>query len=220
MQLFETKGEAGSCPLEVTNLTAYYHDMSEPVWKGLSFRVPKGSTMIVTGGNGSGKSTLLLALCGIIRTTGEIRIFGEVLSEKNLRKLRRLMGVMFEDPEDQLFCPTLYEDLAFGPRNLGLGKEEVEARVKDALEAVGLAGFEGRSPHHMSLGEKRRAALATILTMKPAIYLLDEPTANLDKRHKARMLEIIKRLEGTRVIATHDEEMFGDFENVVHYRLA
>lgn len=209
-----------SLAVEVVNLTAGYHDMKEPVLRGLSFSVPRDATMIVTGGNGSGKSTLLLALCGIIKSSGEIRIFGEVLNEKNIRRLRRLMGVMFEDPEDQLFCPTLYEDLAFGPLNLGLENDEVNRRVKDALEAVGLAGFECRSPHHMSLGEKRRAALASILTMKPLIYLLDEPTANLDKWHKARMLKIIRRLEGTKIIATHDEEMFGGFENILHFSLA
>jgi len=145
---------------------------------------------------------------GDLGTGRVVKIFGiTVDGRKSLREIRRRVGIVFQNPEDQLFCPTVFDDVAFGPLNYGLPPEEVRARVRSALEAVGMSGFEDRVPHHLSFGEKKRISLATVLSMNPDIILLDEPTSNLDPRSRRKVIEVIASLRVTKVIATHDLEM-------------
>ncbi len=156
--------------------------------------------------DGAGKSTLLLALIGVLRAKGTIRVGEVILSRSTLREVRRLVGLVFQDPDDQLFMPTIAEDLAFGPAQMGLARPELDARVEEALTSVGLAGLGGRAPHHLSGGEKRAASLATVLSMGPEILALDEPTTGLDPRSRRRVIKLLRRLGGTCLIATHDLE--------------
>jgi len=167
----------------------------------------EGERLAVLGANGAGKTTLLLHLNGILRCRdGEVRIHGKPLGRATLKEARAKVGVVFQNPEDQLFCPTVYEDVAFGPRNMGLPEPEVAERVRDALRAVGMEGAEHRSPFHMSLGEKKRVALATVLAMRSPILALDEPTSNLDPRGRRQLAELLDALSCTLIVATHDLE--------------
>ena len=161
------------------------------------------------GPNGAGKTTLFLHLNGLLTgNAGAVRMFGITLDgRKSLREIRRRIGIVFQNPEDQLFCPTVFDDVAFGPLNYGLSPEEVRMRVRDALEAVGIPGFQDRVSHHLSFGEKKRVSLATVLSMNPDAILLDEPTSNLDPRARRKVMEVIRSLEVAKVIATHDLEM-------------
>jgi len=191
--------------LEARNLRYRYSDGREAL-RGVDLVVREGERLVLIGPNGAGKSTLLLALSGLIEAEGEVFYRGEPL--RGLRDPRRLeIGVLFQDPDDQLFCLTVYEDVAFGPRQMGLPEEEVRRRVNEALARVGLSGFEDRSPHHLSFGERRRAALATVLSMEPRVLLLDEPTSNLDPRARKELMELLCRIPTTQVIATHDLEL-------------
>jgi len=176
----------------------------------VSFDIDKGESVVLAGPNGAGKSTLLLHLNGILHSKtslGSIKIFGEPIDPKKVHEMPKKIGIVFQDPDDMLFMPLLGDDVAFGPINLGLDKEEVQRRVTDALEMVGLAGYEHRVPHHLSGGEKRRAALATVLSMEPEILAMDEPTANLDPKSRRELIEILKRFKEkgkTLLIITHD----------------
>ena len=158
--------------------------------------------------NGAGKSTLMLHLNGVLRgEDGAVKILGQEISNGNLRKIREQVGIVFQDPDDQLFMPTVFDDVAFGPINLGLESDEVKKRVEIALKKVGLSGYEDRSPHRLSFGEKKRASFATVLSMDPEILVLDEPTSNLDPRNRSRLIRTISdlRYEGKTIItATHD----------------
>lgn len=160
----------------------------------------------VLGGNGAGKTSLFLALAGFLPFEGSIRVLGEPLGPGSVAAIRRRIGFVFERPEDQLFLGSLGEDVAFGPRNLGLDEGDVQRRVARALEAVGLAGLSERPPDRLSQGEARLAALATALALEPRILVLDEPTANLDARGRRRVLEAIDRFEGPVLLLTHDLE--------------
>src|SRR5690606_34249962 len=144
----------------------------------------EGEKVAILGPNGAGKSTLLLHLNGIHHGNGRepVRIFGEPVTHANVRDVRRRVGVVFQNPDDQLFCPSIYEDVAFGPRNLGLTEDEVARRVAQSLAAVGLEGVEAKSAYHLSIGQRKRAALATVLALDAEILVLDEPTAGLDPR--------------------------------------
>ena len=174
--------------IEVTNLKYRYRDGTEAL-RGISFRVSPGECIALLGPNGSGKSTLLLHLNGLlpekINGDGAVKISGAPLAPDNLEKIRRLVGLVFQDPDDQLFCPTVAEDVAFGPQQLGLSGTEIAARVKLSLAQVGLAGFEQRQTHHLSHGEKRRACLAGVLACEPAVLVLDEPTSDIDTRGRS-----------------------------------
>jgi cobalt/nickel transport system ATP-binding protein len=167
------------------------------------------------GANGAGKSTLLLVLCGVLHghTTGSVEMFGLPLQQHNLRHIRQKLGVIFQDPDDQLFCPTVSDDVAFGPRNMRLPQDEVAARTRAALAAVGLTGFERRSPFHLSLGEKRRAAIATVISMRPEVLVLDEPTSLLDVRGRREVIGLLKQLSGTQIIVTHDLALIANLCN-------
>jgi len=196
--------------IEVQDLRYRYHDGTEAL-RGVSFRVESGECVGLLGPNGSGKSTLLLHLNGILPEHGSadglVRILGRTLEPENLPWVRQQVGLLFQDPDDQLFCATVAEDVAFGPRQLGLPEAEVQARLKRALAAVGLSGLEDRATHHLSHGEKRRACLAGLLACEPAILVLDEPTSGLDPRGRRELKALLRRLPGTKLIATHDLEL-------------
>lgn len=193
--------------VDVENLDYKYPDGTWAL-RDVSFKVHTGESILLLGKSGVGKSTLLMNLNGLLTPTkGAIHIFGKKVVEKNLRDIRRRVGFVFQNPENQLFCPTLWDDVAFGPINLGFPQEEVEERVEKALKLVGLEEYAEKPPHHLSFGEKRRAALATILSMEPDILLLDEPTANLDPKSVENIISILKELSSkgkTIIIATHD----------------
>jgi cobalt/nickel transport system ATP-binding protein len=189
--------------VEIRDLHYAYPDGTAAL-AGVTLAVEAGSAFGLLGANGAGKSTLLLHLNGVLNGSGAVEIFGRAVTRANVKEIRRRVGLVFQDPDDMLFMPRLGDDVAFGPRNLGLAEAEVEARVREALAAVGLAGMEGRSPHHMSLGEKRRASLAAALALKPDLLALDEPTANLDGRGRRELAELLRSLGGTKIIASHD----------------
>ncbi len=171
---------------------------------GVNLRVSAGEKVALVGPNGAGKSTLLLHLNGILRGQGKVRIAGMELNERNVRLIRGKVGLVFQDPDDQLFSPTVLDDVAFGPLHMGLPEEEVLARVSWALEQVQMRGYERRSPHHLSLGEKKRVAIATVLSMRPDILALDEPSSGLDPEARQHLLALLKRLPQTMLVASHD----------------
>ena len=177
------------------------------------------------GANGAGKSTLFKHLNGILRPlSGEVLVKGEKITKKNVRMCREAVGIVFQDPDDQVLAPSVEEDIAFGPINMGLSREEVETRVKEALEMVGLTGFEERAPHHLSGGQKKLVAIAGILAMRPEVIVLDEPTAGLDPLSSARILELIMKMNRelgiTMLLSTHDVDVvpyFAERVFVLHH---
>jgi energy-coupling factor transporter ATP-binding protein EcfA2 len=199
--------------LEVKGLSYAYPD-GKPALKGVSMHAGDGECVGIVGPNGAGKSTLLLHLNGILpaddRRCGEVVVCGNLLANANLHEVHRTVGLLFQDPDDQLFCPTVREDVAFGPEQFGFPPAEIDRIVRDALHEVGLDGFEGRSPHHLSGGEKQRVCLAGILACNPGILVLDEPTSDLDPRGRRDLSRLIGRLPATRVIASHDLELVVD----------
>ena len=200
--------------LELRDLRFTFPDGSEAL-RGIDLRVAEGECVGLIGPNGAGKSTLLLHLNGILPEFGGrrassasvIRVFGEPISPANLPSIRRTVGLLFQDPDDQLFCPTVFEDVAFGPRQFGLAEADVRAAVARALAMVGLAGFETRAPHRLSGGEKRRVCLAGVLACEPRILVLDEPTSNLDPRGRRELKALLATIPATKIIATHDLEL-------------
>jgi len=199
-----------SVAIEVTNLRYRYHDGTEAL-RGVSLQVATGECVGLLGPNGSGKSTLLLHLNGILPdkpgANGVVRIEGQAITAANLEHVRRRVGLLFQDPDDQLFCATVAEDVAFGPQQLGLSAAAVRARVEQALARVGLAGFGHRATHHLSHGEKRRACLAGVLACEPGILVLDEPTSDLDPRGRREFKALLRQIPATKLIATHDLEL-------------
>ena len=196
--------------IEINNLKYHYHDGTEAL-RGVGFRIEPGECVALLGPNGSGKSTVLLHLNGILpeRLPAEsaVKILGEPVAAKNLETIRRQVGLVFQDPDDQLFCPTVQEDVSFGPQQLGLDDGAVTARVQKALAQVGLAGFGRRATHHLSHGEKRRVCLAGVLACEPAILVLDEPTSDLDPRGRREFKALLRQIPATKLIATHDLEL-------------
>lgn len=196
--------------IEVADLKYRYHDGTEAL-RGVSLRVAAGECVALLGPNGSGKSTLLLHLNGILPdespVNGAVKVQGESISRENLAKVRRQVGLLFQDPDDQLFCPTVHEDVAFGPQQLELPQAETDARVRKALAQVGLAGFGHRATHHLSHGEKRRACLAGVLACEPTVLVLDEPTSDLDPRGRREFKALLRQIPATKLIATHDLEL-------------
>jgi cobalt/nickel transport system ATP-binding protein len=196
--------------IEITHLKYRYPDGTEAL-HDISFRVLPGECIALLGPNGSGKSTLLLHLNGLLPEkfsgNGAVKINGEPVAAGNLETIRRQVGLVFQDPDDQLFCPTVAEDAAFGPRQLGWSEAEIAERVKKSLAQVGLTGFEHRATHHLSHGEKRRACLAGVLASEPAVLVLDEPTSDLDPRGRREFKAVLRLLPATKLIATHDLEL-------------
>jgi cobalt/nickel transport system ATP-binding protein len=195
--------------IEIRNLSYAYHDGTRAL-HDVTLSVRPGESLGLIGPNGAGKSTLLLHLNGSLGTDGgeRVRIFGLPVGRPHLREIRRRVGLVFQDPEDQLFSPTVFEDVAFGPLNIGLSGAELEARVRQALAAVDIPReLDGRLAHHLSYGEKRRIAIATVLAMDAEILALDEPTGNLDPAARRGLIGLLRSLPLTKLIATHDLEM-------------
>ena len=195
--------------IEIRDLRYRYPDGTEAL-RGVSFSVDEGHCVGLIGPNGAGKSTLLLHLNGLLpeKLDGQstVLIAGKPITTDSAMAVRRQVGFLFQDPNDQIFCPTVFEDVAFGPQQFGLAPEEVRSRVAKALSQVALAGFETRSPHHLSGGEKRRVCLAGVLACEPTVLVLDEPTSNLDPRGRRELRELLRSIPITKIIATHDLE--------------
>ena len=168
----------------------------------ISLDIFKGEKIALIGANGSGKSTLLLALGGFIKSTGTITIDGIELKSKNLKRVRSMLGSVLQNPDEQLFMPTVFEDVAFGPQNMGLSFDQVHRITHEAIDAAGLSGLENKAPHHLSAGQKRSAAIATILSMSPKIITMDEPDTSLDPRSRRNLTQLLKSLSQTLIIAT------------------
>ncbi len=189
--------------VNVSNYTFTYPDGRKALDK-VSFVVREGESLGIIGANGAGKTTLLFSIVGILRGKGNIKVKGVSVSKRTLKEIRKKIGFVFQDPEIQLFSPTVFEDVAFGPLNMGLSPDDVKKRVKYALSVVGLSGFEERIIHHLSTGEKKRVALAGILSMDADILLLDEPTSGLDPRGRRELIELLSSMNKTMILATHD----------------
>jgi cobalt/nickel transport system ATP-binding protein len=182
---------------------SYDYPNGTPALRDIHLEVYQHESVAILGPNGAGKSTLLYHLNGTLMGEGEVVILGIPVEKNNLKEIRRKVGLVFQSPEDQLFCPTVFDDVAFGPLNMGLNEEDVRHRVEKALEMMGLKGFEGRSAHHLSEGEKKRVALATVLSMDSEILALDEPTDNLDPAGSRILVERIQSIPQTKVLVTH-----------------
>ncbi len=199
-----------SAALSVRRLSYRYPDGTQAL-REISFTLEEGECVGLIGPNGAGKSTLLLHLDGVLpeRLSAPPAVFvgARALTRESLDAIRREVGLLFQDPDDQLFCGTVFEDVAFGPRHFGLAERDLAARVASALAAVGLAGFEARSPQHLSLGEKRRVCLAGVLACEPRVLALDEPTSDLDPRGRRELEALLRTLPATKIISTHDLEL-------------
>ena len=189
--------------LEVSGVTFAYPDGHQAL-RGVDFAIEEGERVALLGPNGAGKTTLVLHLNGILAGDGEVMVTGLPVAKPNLREIRRRVGIVFQDPDDQLFMPTVHDDVAFGPANLGVQGHELEHRVHEALVAVGMEAYAKRAPHHLSFGQRRRVAVATVLAMQPDILVLDEPSSNLDPMARRELAEIIEQLGLTTLIVTHD----------------
>ncbi len=196
--------------IEVDDLYYSYPDGNQ-VLKGISFRITHGEKVALVGANGAGKSTLLLQFNGcLLPEAGRVRIGEMPVTKKTLKHVRRTVGLIFQDPDDQLFMPLVYDDVAFGPLNLGLSPEEVDKQVMQALAAVGAVHLKDRPPYHLSGGEKRAVAIAAVLSLAPAILVMDEPSSNLDPKTRRQLIELLKTFEHSLIIATHDLDLVLD----------
>ena len=192
--------------ITVKDLSFSYPD-GQPALVDINLVIYKGSSVALVGPNGAGKSTLVLHFNGVLRSDGRVRLLGRPIDEHNLSWARSRVGLVFQNPDDQLFSPTVFDDVAFGPINMGFSESQVRQAVARALELVGMAGFEKRSPHHLSVGEKKRIAIATVLSMSPEVLVVDEPSSNLDPAGKWALIDVLKGLPGTKVIVSHDLEL-------------
>ncbi len=201
----------GQYPAVYVNNLEFSYPNGLPALRGVELSIQLGEKIAILGPNGAGKSTLLLHLNGLLHgESGSVSILGREVREgdkRGLQEIRALVGVVFQDPDDQLFSPSVYDDVAFGPIYMGLRSEEVEERVKEALTQVGLKGYEDRMPFHLSGGEKKRAAIASVLSMRPQVLALDEPSAGLDPRARRGLIQLLDRLEQTVIVITHDMHM-------------
>jgi len=207
--------------IETREIIYEYPDGTKAL-ENVNFKAEDGKIVALLGPNGAGKSTLFLHFNGILRpTSGEVVVNGHPVSynKKDLMKLRQNVGIVFQNPDDQLFAPTVMEDVAFGPMNMGLSREEVEKRVKDALKRVGMDGFEKKPPHHLSGGQKKRVAIAGILAMDPKIMVLDEPTSGLDPKGASQIMRLLYDLNEdgmTIIISTHDVDLVPLYASTVY----
>jgi cobalt transport protein ATP-binding subunit len=197
-------------PVVVEHLHFRYPDGFEAL-HGIDLAIAPGEKVAVVGPNGAGKSTLLLHLNGIYEPIhGSVTIGDLVVSRETVRRVRALVGLVFQDPDDQLFSPTVFEDVAFGPLHMGVDHGEIHGRVERALAAVGMTGFETRIPHRMSLGQRKRVAIATVLSMDPGVLVFDEPSAGLDPRGRRELIEVIRTLPQTMLVSTHDMRLVAE----------
>jgi len=187
--------------IKINNLSFGYHD--HPVLENLNLEIKKGERIGIIGPTGAGKSTLLLHLNGILLGTwGSVKIGGTEVQKETLPEIREKVGLVFQNPDDQLFNPTVEEDIAFGPLNFGFNREETAERVKKAMESLNLQGFEKESSHHLSYGERKRVALATVLALEPGVVAFDEPFANLDPGMVSQIVDIIKNMNATVIVVS------------------
>ncbi len=206
--------------IETENMSYTYPDGTSAL-RDINIEIKAGERAAIIGSNGAGKSTLFLHFNGILKpTSGLIRIDGELLNYKKegLLRTRQKVGIVFQNPDDQLFAPTVEEDVAFGPMNLGFPVKEVENRVKEALEMVGMSGFEKKAPHHLSGGQKKRVAIAGILAMKPEIMVMDEPTTGLDPQGAKQIMSLLYELnqeDMSIIISSHDVEIITQFADKI-----
>ena len=191
--------------ISVQHLSFAYPDGRQAL-ADVNLEVCDGEKVAVVGPNGAGKSTLVLHLNGTLRANGagQIRVDGQVISDRTLRSVRACVGLVFQDPDDQLFSPTVFDDVAFGPLHMELPDDEIRRRVQRALAAVGMLGVERQMPHHLSLGERKRIAIATVLAMEPRVLVLDEPSAGLDPRARRNLIRLLRGLPQTMLVASHD----------------
>lgn len=195
--------------IKIKKLEYTYPDGTKAL-KGIDLSISEGESIGVIGPNGAGKSTLLLHLNGILQGNGQVKIMGLDIIDRNLDIIRTKVGLVFQDPENQLFMPTVFDDVAFGPANAGLKKEKVKSLVKEALQEVDMASSVNRISHHLSFGEKKRISIATVLSMKPEIMALDEPTSNLDPKAREDLIRLLRNMDRTKIIASHDLDMILD----------
>lgn len=196
--------ESPAPALLVSGLAHAYPD-GHPSLRGVDLRIEAGERVALLGPNGAGKTTLVLHLNGLIpAASGSVAVNGIPVTRSSVAQVRRRVGVVFQDPDDQLFMPTVWADVAFGPTNAGLPREEVDRCVAHALERVGMAGHADRPPHHLSMGQRRRVAVATVLAMSPDLLVLDEPSSNLDPAARRELAEILTGLDVTLLMVTHD----------------
>jgi len=205
-------GKDGVPVVEVKGLRFAYHDGRE-VLHNVDLCLCKGEKVALVGPNGAGKSTLMLHLNGIfgdVDGDGSVCVLGQALNKDNLGEIRAQVGLVFQDPDDQLFSPTVFEDVAFGPLHMGLPEDQVRRQVAWALEQVGMSGFAERVSHHLSIGEKKRAAIATVLSMAPEILVLDEPSAGLDPRARRSLINLLREMPQTILVSTHDMRLVAE----------
>jgi len=196
--------------ITVEHLHYRYPDGFEAL-KGIDLSIAAGEKVALIGPNGAGKSTLLLHLNGIFEPShGSVRIGDLIVDRSTVRRVRARVGLVFQDPDDQLFSPTVFEDVAFGPLHMGMPEGEIHGRVEGALAAVGMSGFERRMPQRMSLGQRKRVALATVLAMDPGVLVFDEPSAGLDPRGRREFIEVLRGLTQTVLASTHDMRLVAD----------
>lgn len=196
--------------LEIKKLNYSYPD-GKKVLKDINIKIYDNETIGIVGANGAGKSTLIKTIVGIFLTDqGEIIVDGEKVTKKTLNSIRKKVGVVFQNPDDQLFMNKVYDDIAFGPRNYKLTEEKVKEKVEKVMKELNIEKLKDRSPNNLSGGEKRKVAIATVLSMEPSIILFDEPTSFLDPKGKRILIETLKGINTTKIIATHDLDMVKD----------
>jgi len=205
IQIPECEGDI----LQIHDLHFAYPD-GQIALRGVNLSICAGEKVALVGPNGAGKSTLMLHLNGILGEQSPVSIAGLSIDSNNLPLIRALVGLVFQNPDDQLFSPTVYDDVAFGPLHMGLPEEEVHQRVKKALNVVQMDGFDDRLSHHLSMGQKKRIAIATVLAMQPQILILDEPSAGLDPRSRRSLINFLRDLPITMLVSTHDLYMVKD----------
>lgn len=191
----------------VVNDLHYSYPDGHQALNGVSIKLCSGDKVALVGPNGAGKSTLMLHLNGILNGHGGVEVAGKTITRENLPAIRAMVGLVFQNPDDQLFSPTVFEDVAFGPLHMGLPEVDVRARVDAALEAVRMSSYRDRLSHHLSVGEKKRIAIATVLSMNPSLLVLDEPSAGLDPRARRTLINLLRELPITMLVSTHDMAM-------------
>jgi len=189
--------------IQVIDLSFSYPDQTKAL-ENINFSLEKGGSLGIIGPNGAGKSTLLLHLNGVLKKDRTVKVFGEFIIKDNIKSIRKDVGIVFQDPNDQLFLPTVFDDVAFGPLNLGMDRDHIRNKVIGTLKDLDLSGYERKNPSLLSLGEKKKLSLATVLVLEPQIIVLDEPTANLDPGSKKSFISTLQKIPATKIIASHD----------------
>jgi cobalt transport protein ATP-binding subunit len=195
--------------LSIRNLSFHYPDGHQALYD-ISLNIESYEKVALVGPNGAGKSTLMLHLNGILSGDGELQVAGLPLEKSSLPLIRAKVGMVFQNPDDQLFSPTVFEDVAFGPLHMGCSEDDVRARVERALAQVGMSAYANRLSHHLSVGEKKRISIATVLSMEPEILVLDEPSAGLDPRARRSLINLLREMELTLLVSTHDMRMVAE----------